>query len=112
LDQTAQISRQRPVPVRRPGAQNGHKQPYLRNARHEASRASRLLTAASRIPVHARSVIVLVDPGSLTIRTSPRDVTVTTRRGLKRWTSALPRVLSDDEIDTMFHHVRRSTTWI
>ncbi|TQM54593.1 nuclease-related domain-containing protein [Humibacillus xanthopallidus] len=91
---------------------NGRKQPYLRNSRHEAARASRLLTAATGSPIEAHSVIVLVDPGKLTIRTSPRDVTITTRRGLKRWASALPSVLPDQEVETIFNQIRRSSTWI
>ncbi|GAA1501932.1 hypothetical protein GCM10009740_38430 [Terrabacter terrae] len=90
---------------------NGHKQPYLRNSRHEAARASRLLTAATGSSIEARSVIVLVDPGNLTIRTPPPDVAITTRRGLQRWVSALLPVLSDQEVETIFTHVRRSSTW-
>jgi hypothetical protein len=90
---------------------NGHKQPYLRNSRHEAARASRLLSSATGLVVEARSVIVLVDPGSLKICTAPKDVTVTTRRALRRWAAALPPVLSEQEVETIFTHVRRSTTW-
>lgn len=90
---------------------NGHKQPYLRNSRHEAARASRLLTAATGSTIKARSVVVLVDPGSITIRTPPPDVAITTRRGLHRWASALPPVLSDQEVETIFNQVRRSSTW-
>ncbi|MER7072997.1 nuclease-related domain-containing protein [Terrabacter sp. NPDC000476] len=90
---------------------NGHKQPYLRNSRHEAARASRLLTTAVGRPIQARSMIVLVDPARLNIRTPPQDVIVTTRRGLHRWASTQPVVLSDHEVETIFDHVRRSTTW-
>lgn len=90
---------------------SGHKQPYVRNSRHEAARASRLLTTATGIPVNARGVIVLVDPRNLTIRNAPPDVTITTRYGLKRWVSALPPVLSEEQVETIFDEVRRSTAW-
>ena len=90
---------------------NGHRQPYVRNSRHEAARASRLLTDSAGGPVAARGLIVLVDPGRLTIRNAPSDVTITTRRRFARWAQAQPRVLTDDQIETIFTHVRRSTTW-
>lgn len=90
---------------------NGHKQPYIRNSRHEAARASRLLSTATGIPVTIRGVIVLVEPRNLTVRNAPADVSITTRYGLKRWTSALPAVLSEEHVETIFNHVRRSTTW-
>lgn len=90
---------------------NGHKQPYLRNSRHEAARASRLLSAATGLTVTARGVIVLVDPRHLTIRNVPPDVTITTRYGLKRWASDLPPVLSEEQVEAIFNQVRRSATW-
>jgi hypothetical protein len=90
---------------------NGYKQPYVRNSRHEAARASRLLSTAIGIPVAAHGVIVLVDPRNLTIRTPPADVTITTRHGLQRWATTLPPVLSEEQVETIFDLVRRSTTW-
>ena len=45
---------------------NGQKQPHLRNAGHEAQRASRLLSAAAGFRVDVVPVIAVVDPASLT----------------------------------------------
>lgn len=45
---------------------NGHRQPYVRNSRHEAGRASRLLSAAVGVPVSARASL-----SSSTPETSP-----------------------------------------
>lgn len=90
---------------------NGRKHPYVRNSRHEAARASRLLTAALGWRVPVRGVIVFVDPRNFTIRDEPVDVAVTTRYGLNRWARSLPTVLSDQHVDAIFDRVRRSTTW-
>ena len=90
---------------------NGHRQPYLRNSRHEATRASRLLTAATGIPVNVHPIIVVVDPRNITLKNPPLDVSVVTRRRMRRWVSALHPVLSDEEVASIFNHARRSTTW-
>jgi hypothetical protein len=90
----------------------GHKQPYLRNSRHEANRASKLLSAATGFEVTAHPVIAIVDPRNVTYRNPPVDVTVVTRRGLKRWVSKLVPVLDDGQIEAIFSSVRRSTTWM
>ena len=90
---------------------NGRKHPYVRNSRHEAARASRLLTAALGWAVPVRGVIVFVDPRNITIREAPSDVAVTTRYGLNRWMGSLPAVLSDQHVNAIFDQVRRSTTW-
>ena len=70
----------------------GQRQPYLRNSRHEANRASRLLSAATGFEVGVHPVIAVVDPRNITYRDPPDDVTVVTRRGLKRWATSLPRL--------------------
>lgn len=36
---------------------NGHRQPYIRNARYEADRAAKLLTAVCGFPVHVQGLI-------------------------------------------------------
>ena len=90
---------------------SGHKQPYLRNSRHEASRASKLLSAATGFEVRAHPVIAMVDPRNITYRNPPADVTVVTRRGLKRWVWNLPPILDDHQVEAIFSAVRRSTTW-
>lgn len=90
---------------------NGYKQPYVRNSRHEAARASRLLSAATGIPVTAHAVIVLVDPRTITIRSAPADVTITTRHRLRGWATSLPTILSPEQVEAIFNQARRSTVW-
>jgi hypothetical protein len=90
---------------------SGQKQPYLRNSRHESNRASKLLSAATGFEVHAHPVIPVVDPRNITYRNPSADVTVVTRRGLKRWVSTLAPALDDNQVETIFSAIRRSTTW-
>lgn len=90
---------------------SGQKQPYLRNSRHEADRASRLLSAAAGFEVVVHPVIAIVDPRNITYKNPPSDVTVVTRHGLKRWVSTLAPCLGDRQVDAIFSAVRRSDTW-
>ncbi|GAB7006953.1 hypothetical protein JCM18899A_44260 [Nocardioides sp. AN3] len=90
---------------------NGQKQPYLRNSRHEAERASKLLTRACGFPVPVYAVVVVVDPRNLTIRQDPTDVAITTRRRLKSWISTQPNLLEQTQADAIFDQARRSSTW-
>lgn len=90
---------------------NGQRQPYVRNSRHEAERASRLLTRACGFPVRAQAVIVLVSPCRLTVREDPADVAVTTDWDLGGWLHARPQILSPDRIEAIFQVMRRSSTW-
>lgn len=90
---------------------NGGRQPYIRNSRHEAQRASRLLSQACGFPVSARGVIAVIDPREFTIKESPADVTVTTRVQLRRWLAKQPPVLDPTQVDAVFTLARRSSTW-
>jgi hypothetical protein len=90
---------------------NGHRQPYVRNSRHEASRASRLLTNGCGFQVRATGVIVPVSLDDLTIREEPHDVLVINRRRLVRALSALPQILAPDVVDRVAEVARRQSTW-
>jgi hypothetical protein len=90
---------------------NGARHPYVRNSRHEALRAGRLLSAASGSPVHVVGVVVPVNANDLTIAKPPADVHVVGRRRLRRWLRRRPTVLDDDTIEAIFQVARRSTTW-
>lgn len=57
---------------------------YVRDSEHEATRAAKLLTTATRQPVTASSMIVVVDPKQLVVRTKPASVTVVTSSGMLR----------------------------
>ena len=94
---------------------DGHPVPYLRNARFEAERATRLLTAAAGFPVFVKSALVFLT-GSLipdvTIKQSPDDVIVLDRMGVPGAFKRSPRRLADDVVESIFAVARRSTTWI
>jgi hypothetical protein len=90
---------------------NGARQPYIRNSRHEAVRAGRLLSQACGFPVEARGVIAVIDPRNFTIKEQPADVAVTTRVQLSRWLARQPQVLDPDQVDAIFGIARRSSTW-
>ena len=90
---------------------NGQRQPYIRNSRHEATRASRLLTHACGFPVFAAGVVVPVGADAVTIKTPPADVHVVNRRALRRWLSSLPPVLALDGIETIYGAARLGSTW-
>lgn len=88
-----------------------HRQPYVRNSRHEARRASQLLTAAAGVPVAVRGVIVIADADDMTIKAQPADVLVLWRQALVRWLRGLPEALDEATTDGIYDVARRSTTW-
>ncbi|HEY7626724.1 MAG TPA: nuclease-related domain-containing protein [Ilumatobacteraceae bacterium] len=91
---------------------NGQRTDYLRNSRHEAQRATKLLSAACAMRVPARGVIVFVDLDDFAVKQMPLDVHVTTRRQLLAWLHSLPTVLGPDDIAAIFAKARLSTTWL
>lgn len=90
---------------------NGQRQPYIRNSRHEASRAARLLGAAARVAVEATGVVVPVGAAAVDIREAPRDVAVVNRMALVKWLTSQPEVLDPDVVDKLFGVARLPTTW-
>lgn len=77
---------------------DGHKQHYLPHARHEAARAARRLSAAVGELVSVTPVLVLIEPGKLTIKQRPADVRVVTDRELLRWLKRRRPVLAPERI--------------
>lgn len=57
---------------------NGTRQPYVRNSRHEARKASRLLTRATGETVRVQGIVVPVDAHASPSRTSPPTSTSST----------------------------------
>lgn len=90
---------------------NGVRQPYVRNSRHEAQRAARLLSARYGRRVEVTAMIVVVRAGRLTIKAQPRDVVVAPRGQLRRVLASGPVTLRLAEIEQIFDVARRSTTW-
>ena len=89
----------------------GQRVPYVRNSRHEAKRAARLLSAAVGTEVPVQGVVVLVGATDVTIKTQPDDVAVVTRRRLRRWLADRPVVLTPPQVVAAFEAARRSATW-
>lgn len=90
---------------------NGTKVPYVRNARHEAGRAAKLLTAACGFPVHVEGLIVTVNAEDVTIKTQPDGVSVTWRNNLAKWLLRHGDIHTPETLDAIYEAARRSTTW-
>jgi hypothetical protein len=91
---------------------NGHRQPYVRNSRHEARRASRLLSVAVGTSVEVTGVIAIVGAHTgFTIKSQPVDVRVVARKGLVAFLTSLPTVLDEQQVDRIHRAARRSDTW-
>jgi len=91
---------------------NGSSQPYVRNSRHEAERASRLLTAACGVSVAVTGVIVLVNAQDIVVKRSPADVHVVNRRRLRRLLRRQPEILDRATVAEIFATARRPDTWL
>lgn len=93
---------------------NGTRTWYVRNSRHEAARASRLLSAVSGQPVQVRGIIAVVGAHrGLTIKEQPRDgaVRVVGRRMIADYLRGLPTVLDPATVTALHTLACRSTTW-
>ena len=93
---------------------NGQRVPYVRNSRHEARRAARLLTEQAGFPVAVTGVIAVMSAhDSFTVKKQPEDgkVVIVQRRQIARYLLKLQPRLSPREVDAVFEIARRSTTW-
>jgi hypothetical protein len=90
----------------------GQRVPYIRNARHEARRASRLLTAALGRTVEVTGIIAVVGAHEgFTVKEQPADVHVTTRKHVARWLRRRPVALDAAQVEEVCAAARRSDTW-
>jgi hypothetical protein len=90
---------------------NGQPTDYLRSARNEARRASRLLSTACGHPVPVQAAIVFVDLDEFTVERMPKDVYITTRRHLLVWLKSLPETTDAQTVELIYARARFSTTW-
>ncbi|MGH3471154.1 MAG: nuclease-related domain-containing protein, partial [Nocardioidaceae bacterium] len=93
---------------------NGQRVPYIRNSRHEARRAARLLTEQVAFAVEAVGVVAVVGAyKGYTVKKQPEDgaVVVVPLKRITRYLRRLPLRLSAREIDAIYEVARRSTTW-
>ena len=90
---------------------NGQRLPYVRNSRHEAQRAARLLTQHAGVPLRAVGVVVPVGAADVVVKQAPEGVRVIGRRQLVRWLRQEPELLDQDVVERVFDTARRSPTW-
>ena len=93
---------------------NGQRVPYIRNSRHEARRAARMLTEHAGFPVVATGVIAVMGAEKgFTIKKQPEDgaVVVIQQRRISQLLRTLPPRLTGQQIDAIYEIARRSTTW-
>ncbi len=94
---------------------NGQVVPYLRNANHEATRASKLLTKAAGFEVSVRSCVVVLTGTiipEINVKQMPDDVMVLDRMDVPRWFKKRPPVLTPEQVEGIYAVARRSDTWV
>jgi hypothetical protein len=89
---------------------NGVRHPYVRNSRHEAERAARVLSGACGFDIPVTPLIVVVNAEQLTIKERPIGVHVLSRRRLRRWLQRRPELTATTG-EAIFDKARRSSTW-
>jgi len=89
----------------------GQKQPYVRNAEHEARRASKMLTRAAGTAVPVTAVVAVVAPKSLTVKEKPSDVVVLTATQLVRWLNKRPVAMTSMQTSRLLEVADQPETW-
>ena len=82
----------------------------MRNSRHEAARASRLLSTARGFPVLVSELVVTVG-ATLDVKTASAEVTVLEAQALTRWLRQQPATLSVSTLGHVYAAARRESTW-
>jgi hypothetical protein len=93
---------------------NGQRTQYIRNSRHEAKRAGRLLSEHVGYPVSATGIIAVMGAQrGFTIKEQPADrsVVVLKRKKISHFLAEEPIRLTPEQVNALFDIARRSTTW-
>lgn len=90
---------------------NGTRVPYVRNARYEAARATRALSAACGKVVPVAGLVVPVGARAVEVKAQPKDVTVVPRRQIANWLDSQPAALNEAGIAFIVAAARRHSTW-
>lgn len=90
---------------------DGFRQPYVRNARFEANRASTLLSEVTGFAVPVDGLIVTVNAAEFTVKSQPTGVHVLPRMQVGTWLLRLGETLDQARCDAIYDAARRSTTW-
>ncbi len=89
----------------------GRKQPHLRNAIHEAERASKLLSSAVGKPVEVHGVIVVVDAKSLVVKARHPRITVLEQHQLVGWLHRRRPSLAWEDVEAVSSAAVQPGTW-
>lgn len=93
---------------------NGTKHPYVRDARHEAVRATRTLTELAGFAVPAIAVVAVVGAHEgLTVKSQPGDgaVHVVPRRSLVNWLVGHRTIFTPQQVEVVAEAARHSSAW-
>ncbi|WP_166788145.1 nuclease-related domain-containing protein [Cryobacterium glaciale] len=90
---------------------DGHKQPYLRNSKFEATRVTKMLRERMPQLPPAQAVIALVGPGQITIKKKPDEVRVMDANDLRRWLLKRPVSLIEADLVDLAAIVDAPATW-
>lgn len=89
----------------------GRGHPYVRNSRHEGSRASAVLTRACGFPVKVAPVLVFVSAANIAVAQSLGDVKVIKDREISSFRRQVG-VLRPEEIEFVYAVARDRRTWL
>jgi hypothetical protein len=91
---------------------NDTRQPYVRNSRYEAARASELLSRAAGYPLTALGIVAFVRVTDIKVKAQPaRDVVALGRFEIRPWLAQRATVLTPEQVDEVYAVARRSDTW-
>ena len=93
---------------------NGTNLPYVRNSRHEARRAARLLSAAAQFDVEVVGIIAVMGAHQgFAVKEQPADgaVAVVTRKEIANYLGRLPARLGEPSISRIHSVARHLATW-
>ena len=89
----------------------GQKVDHLRNTRHEAGRASKLLSQARGRTVPVTGALVFVATEQITIRSRPLDVLISTEGSIVRALKKLKPQMHPDQVAAIVDVAVRDRTW-
>ena len=92
---------------------NNVSQPYLRNSRHEAASAARILSSAVGLDVRATPVLAFVGADSIKLsRSGPGDVLIARGEKIDDALREFPAAYSYQERDRIYAAARRAELWL
>jgi hypothetical protein len=90
---------------------DGIPMPYIPQARAQAWRAARIVSAELGQPVHVRPVVVIVGPQDIHFHGPPGRVEVISRRHLARRLAEFPTINSPERVNLLYTTARATAAW-